>query len=320
VSLLVVLYALQTVVAGALVVLMVVGALDVLDGGAKEVGFFDAATGIGGIIGSVVALALAARGRLAADLGIGLALFGAFVLVGAVPNLAAAVIALAVVGVGNCLVDIAAITLLQRAVPNDVLGRVVGVVEGVTLAALGIGSIAAPLLVSAFGARAAIIVVGAALPVVTVVSWPALRRLDARLAEPPLAALLRGVEIFAPLPPQLREQLAGNQVEVRLPAGTEVIRAGEPGDRFYVIGAGEVEIEGKTFGLGGSFGEIALLRDVPRTATVTARTDVVLHAIERDDFLAAVTGHEPSSVAANSVIAQRLGELRADLTTEPGAA
>jgi len=320
VVLLVVLYALQTVVAGALVVLMVVAALDVLHGGAKEVGFLDAATGIGGIIGSVVALALAARGRLAADLGIGLALFGAFVLVGIVPHLAAAVIALAVVGIGNCLVDIAAITLLQRAVPNEVLGRVVGVVEGVTLAALGIGSIAAPLLVDAFGARAAIIVVGAALPAVTVVSWPALRRLDLRLTEPPLAGLLRGVEIFEPLPPAALDRLARALTEVRFPAGTTVITKGEPGDRFYVVEDGVVEIEGNVFGPGSSFGEIALLRDIPRTATVTAHTDVILHALERDDFLAAVTVHEASSAAAESVIALRLGELRAGLTTEHGAA
>jgi len=320
IAVLVVLYAVQTIVAGALVVLMVVAALDVLDGGAKEVGFLDAATGIGGIIGSAVALGLAARGRLAADLGIGLFLFGAFALVGAIPTIGVAVAALAVVGVGNCLVDISAITLLQRAVPNDVLGRVVGIVEGVVLAALTIGTVAAPLLVDAFGARAAIIVVGAALPIATVVSLPALRGLDARLREPPHAALLRGVEFLASLPPALREQLAATLVEVRRATGETVIVQGEPGDRFYVVEEGEVEIEGNVFGPGASFGEIALLRDVPRTATVTARTDVVLQAVERDDFLAAVTGHEESSAAADVVIARRLSELRDDLTTEAAGA
>jgi len=320
VAVLVLLYAVQTVVAGALVVLMVVAALDVLDGGAKEVGFLDAATGIGGIVGAGVALALAARGRLATDFGLGLLLFGAFALVGAVPTIGVAVAALAVVGVGNCLVDISAITLLQRAVPNDVLGRVVGVVDGVVLAALGIGSIAAPLLVDAFGARAAIVIVGAALPVAAAVSWPVLRGLDDRLREPARAALLRRVEFLASLPPALREQLAATLVEVRHPAGGTVIQQGEPGDRFYVVEEGEVEIEGNVLGPGASFGEIALLRDVPRTATVTAKTDVVLQAVERDDFLAAVTGHEESSAAADAVIARRLGELRSDLTTEAAPA
>src|SRR5262245_13942289 len=268
VALLVSLYAVQTLVAGALVVLTVVAALDVLDGGAKEVGFLDSATGIGGIIGAAVALALAARGRLAADFGIGLALFGAFALVGVVSNLGVAILALGVVGLGNSLVDITAITLLQRAVPNYVLGRVVGVVQGVILATLGIGSAAAPLLEDAFGARAAIIIVGLALPVVALVCWPALRGLDARLREPPHAALLRRVAFLESLPPALREQLAATLVEVRQPAGSTVIRQGDAGDRFYVIQEGEVEIGGNVLGPGESFGEIALLRDVPRTATV----------------------------------------------------
>ena len=91
------------------------------------------------------------------------------------------------------------------------------------------------------------------------------------------------------------ERLAASLTEVRLPAGATVIRVGEPGDRFYVIGEGQVGIEGKTFGPGSSFGEIALLRDVPRTATVTAVTDVVLLALEREEFLAAVTGHEQAN-------------------------
>jgi len=190
----------------------------------------------------------------------------------------------------------------------------------VVLAALGIGSIAAPLLVDAFGAHAAIVIVGAALPVAAAVSWPALRGLDDRLREPAHAALLRRVEFLASLPPALREQLAATLVEVRHPAGGTVIRQGEPGDRFYVLEEGEVEIEGNVLGPGASFGEIALLRDVPRTATVTARTDVVLQAVERDDFLAAVTGHEESSAAADAVIARRLGELRSDLTTEAAPA
>jgi MFS family permease len=314
------LYAAQTLVAGALGVLVVVTALDLLDGGPQAVGLLDSAMGIGGIVGAVAALALTARGRLASDFGVGLALFGAVVLIGFAPSLATAIGALAVVGIGNSLVDIAAITLLQRSVANEVLGRVVGIVEAVVLASLALGALVAPLLVHAFSTRTAIVIVGAALPALTLAAWPQLRRLDASTSAPKLTGLLRGVEILALLPLPALERLAASLTEVRLPAGAVVIREGEPGDRFYILAEGEVEVEGNVLGPGSSFGEIALLRDVPRTATVTTRTDVVLQALDRDDFLSAVTGNEPSSAAADAVIARRLGELRADLTTEHGAA
>jgi MFS family permease len=314
------LYAAQTLVAGALGVLVVVTALDLLDGGPQAVGLLDSAMGIGGIVGAVAALALTARGRLASDFGVGLALFGAVVLIGFAPSLAMAIGALAVVGIGNSLVDIAAITLLQRSVANEVLGRVVGIVEAVVLASLALGALVAPLLVHAFSTRTAIVVVGAALPALTLAAWPQLRRLDASTSAPKLTGLLRGVEILALLPLPALERLAAALTEVRLPAGAVVIREGEPGDRFYILAEGEVEVEGNVLRPGSSFGEIALLRDVPRTATVTTRTDVVLQALDRDDFLSAVTGNEPSSAAADAVIARRLGELRADLSTEHGAA
>ncbi len=327
-TLLVALFTAQTLVAGALEVLVVVTALKLLHGGPTEVGAFDAAIGVGGLLGSFVALALATRNRLAADFGLGLALFGAMAAIGVAPHLVTGLIALGVLGIGNSLVDIAALTILQRTVPNDVLGRVLGLLDGLLLGSIGVGALAIPLLVAAFGVRASLIAVGAFPVVLVALTWPRLRRLDATARAPELVELLRGVEILAPLPPVRLERLAASLVPVRLPAGATVIREGEEGDRFYVVGEGEVEIQGRTFGPGSSFGEIALLRDVPRTATVTAATDVLLHALERDDFLAAVTAHEPSTAAADAVIARRLGGLRreaadggaAELTTEAGAA
>jgi CRP-like cAMP-binding protein len=130
--------------------------------------------------------------------------------------------------------------------------------------------------------------------------------------------LLRASPIFAPLPESTLEQLAAALEEVDSPAGEEIVRQGEPGDRFYLIkdGALDVQIDGKqveSLEPGDSFGEIALLRDVPRTATVTARTAAVLFALDRRHFLAAVTGFGPSLSAAEGVIGMRLGPGRAGI-------
>jgi MFS family permease len=311
-KLLVTLYAGQTLVAGALGVFVVVTALELLHGSARTVGTLEAAIGAGGLIGGAVAVALAARRRLAADLALGLALFGApFLAIAAWPRLAPAIAGLAILGIGNSLVDISAITLLQRIVPDEVLGRVLGLVQGLLLGSLGIGAALAPLLIHAFGARTALIATGIFLPALALAAWPLLAKLDA--PEPASVELLRGVEILAPLAPATLDRLARSLIEVRAAAGDEVIRKGDPGDRFYVIEDGEVEVEGKVLTRGSSFGEIALLRDVPRTATVTARTAVLLRALERSDFLGAVTAHAASTSAADALIARRLGDLRADL-------
>jgi MFS family permease len=317
VRLLVGLYTGQTLIAGTLSVLVAVTALELFHKGGSTVGLLYAAIGVGGLVGGTVALALAQRGRLATDFGLGLALFGApFALIGAVPHYAAALFALGLLGVGNSLVDISAVTLLQRIVPDEVLGRVLGVLQGLMLGSIGVGALVAPLLIHAFHPRATLVIVGAVLPVLTAVGWRRLLSIDAAAPEPPAVALLRGVDILAPLPLSTLEQLASTLAEVHMPAGSLVIRQGEPGDRFYIVEDGVVEIEGNFFGPGSSFGEIALLRDVPRTATVTAHTDLILQALERAEFLAAVTGNEPSNAAGEAVIARRLGELRGDLTTE----
>jgi CRP-like cAMP-binding protein len=174
---------------------------------------------------------------------------------------------------------------------------------------MGIGAVVAPALVEAFGADTSLIIVGLVLPLLWLLAMRRLRSLDRDAQDAVGLRLLRGVPLLTPLSETTLERLAASLAEVRLPAGATVVRAGEPGDRFYVIDEGEVEIEGRRFGRGESFGEIALLRDVPRTATVTAHTDVVLKAIERDDFIAAVTGHAPAAAAADTVIAARIGAL-----------
>lgn len=305
------LYGAQTLVAGAGSVFTVAVALDLLDLEASGVGWLSAASGLGGLVGGLLALGLALRGRLASDFALGLVLNGLpFALVAAFPSVPMALAALLLVGVGNSVVDVSAITLLQRAVPDAVLGRVLGAIESLLLGSLGVGALLAPLLIGVAGLRAALLVGGAFLPVLVALSWAALRRIDEGAAAPAETGLLAAIPIFAPLPLQTLERLASQLGVTRLPAGTLVLRQGDPGDRFYVIAEGEVEIEGRRHGPGSFFGEIALLHDVPRTASVTAATDVRLLTLERDEFIAAVTGHGPSEAAAQAIVSARLGALR----------
>ncbi len=265
------LYAAQTLVAGAMNVLVVVLALDLLDTGVAGVGYLNSMIGLGGIAGGFVALVLATRRRLAADFGLGLALFGLpLLVVGLVAEIPVALVAFAVLGIGNAMVDVTALTLLQRIVPNDVLGRVLGTLEGVLLAAIGLGALLTPLLIELTGPETTLVIAGAVLPALALVSIGVLRAIDRTQAAPEHTELLRAVPIFGPLPEPVLEHLAAALEEVRHPAEASVITLGEHGDRFYVIQSGEVEIEGKRFGPGESFGEIALLHDIARTATVTA--------------------------------------------------
>ena len=306
------LFTAQTLVAGALDVLIVVMAFDVLDVGEGGIGYLNAAVGVGGLVGGFVALMLAARGRLASDFGIGVALFGLpLVVVGVLDSIPIALLGLAIIGLGNSLVDINAITIMQRTVPDAVLGRALGVLDALLLGATGIGAVLAPLLIHFVGIQTTLVATGVLLPVLALLGARGLRALDSRPA-PAHVALLRAVDILEALPEAMIERLASSLAEVRLPAGSAVVTEGDVGDLFYVIGEGAVEVAGKTLGEGDSFGEIALLRDVPRTATVTATTDVVLYALERDVFVAAVTGHAPAHATAEAVVASRLGGFKFD--------
>jgi CRP-like cAMP-binding protein len=314
------LLAAQTLVAGALNVLIVVSALRLLDLGEEGVGFLNSAVGIGGLVGAVVSAALIGR-RLTSNFLVGILLWGLpIALIGVFPEPVPALIFLALVGLGNTLVDVSAFTLLQRAVPDEVLARVFGAVQALWVGAIGIGAIIAPLLIAALDIRGALIVTGAMLPILATL----LRRRLSPLDEVPIPEreleLLRGIEIFKPLPPPVLESLAHALVPVRVEAGRELFREGELGDRFYIVADGEVEIvqNGKVVNLEGPgefFGEISLLRDVPRTATVRARTEVELRALERDEFIGAVTGHAASAEAADSVVATRLSSLRPGLAS-----
>jgi MFS family permease len=320
VRLLSLLFGAQTLVAGALNVLVVVVALELLDSGERGLGALNAALGVGGILGAAAALGLVGRRRLAAAFGLGTLAWGVpIALMAAWTEEAGAFVLLAIVGLANTVVDVAGFTLLQRAVPDEVLARVFGALESIFLATGALGALIASALVEGLGIDGALVVTGAFLPVVIALTWTRIVRIDAAAPAPGAELeLLRSTPIFAALPATTLEQLASSLAPVSVPAGQVVFRQGEAGDRFYVIAEGEVEvsIDGAStaeLAPGDFFGEIALLRDVPRTATVTARTALSAFTLERDEFIAAVTGHAPSAEAAGAVVAARLSALRPGL-------
>ena len=311
------LIAAQTAVAGAVQVYIVVVAIDLLDFGKSGVGFLNASIGIGAFIGAVAALSLTGARRLSPAFMIGVALWGIpLIALGLWPEALVALLLFGVIGVGNSVASVAGLTLVQRAVPDEVLARVFGVIQMLLLAAMGIGAALAPALITLLDIEGALLATGAFLPIVVALAWTRVSRIDAGAAGPEERELriLTSVPIFTPLPGMTLEHLAGRLVPLRLEPGVEIVRQGDSADRFYIVADGTVEVSEygrpiSELGPGGYFGEIALIRDVARTATVTTKTAVVLYALDRDDFLAAVTSHAPSAEAAEEVVSSRLAGI-----------
>jgi len=301
----------QTFVRGCLNVLIVVAAFRVLDAGAGAVGYMTAAIGVGGLIGAVGAVTLEPR-RLAKTFGFALVFWGIpIVLLAPWPELSVALVSLAVVGAANSVEDVAMFTLIQRIVPDELLTRVLGVLWGLAMGGVALGSLAAPALVSLIGPRPAFVAIGAILPLLALVTWRRLIEIDRSTAVPATElALIAGEPMFAPLPLAAKEHMAASLVPVSVSAGEILITAGDPGDRFYIVDEGEFEISAEGLHArareGDHFGEIALLRDIARTATVTAVVDSKVWALERDDFLSAVTGHPGVRAAGEALVEERL--------------
>jgi MFS family permease len=223
---------------------------------------------------------------------------------------------LAVLGLGNAVLDVAGFTIMQRSVPNAMRGRVFGVLESGVMLGTGIGSGLAPLLLALLDIRGALIATGLILPTLALVTWRWVARADADAVIPERELeLLRGVPMLAPLPMTILEQVAGDLSEVSYAAGEPIIREGEVGDRFYILASGRTSVtsageERPELGPGDSFGEIALVRHVPRTASVVAIGPVEVFTLDRDAFCAAVSGDLRSSRAAEEVVERRLAETR----------
>jgi MFS family permease len=303
----------QTIVRGALTTYLAILAIEVLGLGDPGVGLLGAAIGLGGIAGAVVALALGSRQGLAPMHAAALVAWGApIAVIGLVPVPAVALVALGIVGIGNALLDVAGITLLQRGTPNRARTAVFAVLEISASGGVSVGGILGSLLIAGLGIREALVLTGLVLPLVAVAAWRWIRRLDREGVIPDRqAALLRAIPLFSPLPLAALERVATGMREVRFADGEPLMTQGETGETYLVIADGQVEvtIDGRPHrrqGPGDGIGEIALLRAVPRTATVTALGPVEAFEIDCDTFLDAVSGHEGSAAAGHAVVEARL--------------
>ena len=282
-----------SLVSGAISVLTVVIAIDVLSAGEAGTGYLNAATGVGGVLAGVAGGALLAR-RLEVPLLIGGALGGVGLAWLAVSgDLVVAMIAIGVAVAGVLLLDIVNTTLIQRTVPDELRGRAMGVLQTSSAILYSLGSLAGPILADVAG-MATVLLASAVLTAFGVGVALLLGRTPASV--PPVDPVrLRSLEqpIFAGLPRARLETAARRLVLVGVAEGETVIRQGDQADRFYVVDAGSfrvtqsdgaTEVELRRLGPGDVFGEIGLLRGIPRTASVTAITDGVLHALDAEGF------------------------------------
>ncbi len=298
----------QTFVRGLLVTLTVVSAIELLSMGDSGVGLLNAAIGFGGLIGALGALGLTGGPGLTRVFSIALAAWGLpLVLIGAWPVAALALVALFVTGVSNAVLDVSGFTLVQRGVRNEDRVTMFGVMEGLFGFGLLAGSLVGPALVALLGARGSLVVAGAILPVLALLTWqPIARRMHRAPLSDARLALLRSNPLFAPLPLTALDRLADSLVPVSFAPGDALMREGEPGEEYLLIEQGHVDarVDGRsvaTCGPGDGIGEIALLRGVPRTATVIAQTPVEAYAIDSPTFLSAVSG--PAAAAAAEALA-----------------
>jgi MFS family permease len=307
----------EAVVVGALDLLFVILAISVLHRPQAWAGYLNSAYGVGAVLAAGVSATLVGRRLGLPILAAALLLSGGLAVLAFGLGLAATVALLIVVGASRALLDVAARTLMQRSVPTQLLGRIFGLLEGLTMAGLAAGALLVPGLVHLGGSRLALLGVAAVLPLAAAAGGRGLFGLDSGTPVPVVQiALLRSLPLFAELPAPALEGLAGALTPVTVPAGTVLIRQGDPGDAYYAIAAGELDASQdghflRQCGRGEGVGEIALLRSIPRTATVVAHTDATVYRLNREPFLTAVLGHAPTQRQAGLIAGTRLATTAA---------
>jgi len=299
----------RDVVLGALDVLLVVLALGVLDLGEGGAGLLNALVGLGAAASAFVATVVVRRTRLAPWMAV--ALTAAAVLLatlGAVTELPVAVVVLPVIGLCAVLVGSLGRMLLQRSADPRLLGSVFALAELVGGVGLLVGSGLAQLLIALADVEIALFGVAGLLLVLVALTSRSLGKADAGADVPVVEmTVLQALPMFAPLPPLELEAVARTCQTVTAADGEEVVRQGEVGERFYAVAEGAFDVvqSGEHIRMaerGSFFGEVALLADVRRTATVTARGPGRLLAVDREPFLTAVTGTDRSHDAAWDVV------------------
>jgi Cyclic nucleotide-binding domain/Major Facilitator Superfamily len=321
----------EAAVIGALDLLFVILAVTVLGRPQAWAGYLNSAYGVGAILAAPVGVLLVGRRLGAPILGAALLLSGALAALAVGLGLGGTVALLTVAGASRALLDVASRSLLQRSVPTQSLGQVFGLLEGLTMAGLAIGAVLVPVLVHLGGSRLALLGVAAVLPLAAAAGGRTLFGLDTQAPVPVVQiALLRSIPLFAELPAPAVEGLAAALTPAEVPAGAVLIRQGEDGDAYYAIAAGQLDVfqDGRFVrrcGRGEGVGEIALLRAVPRTATVAAHTGATVYRLAREPFLTAVLGHAATQRQALDVTEARLaadaargGESPAAGTMGPG--
>ena len=305
------------VLEGATDVQLVALAIDRLDLGNGGPGLLYLVWGVGGVIGSAVLLRIVRRTGYGRALVVGALVFGLLIAVAGVGDAVVAVAVMLPVGLGFALVEGAVMGVIPRLADDAVIGRVYGVAELFYAGMAAVGAAVAPALIAWRGVGGSMVAVGLGYVVLALGTLRWCARLDrGQQRATRVRDLLHEVAFLNPLPLPHLERLVRAARPVTVAAGDTVVVSGDRGDEFFVIEAGHVDVReyGRRMGPGEGFGEIALIRDVPRTATVTAHSDVHLWAVDRTPFLSALGASDDALTAATGVVERHLSRGRADLT------
>jgi MFS family permease len=292
---------------GGLQVITVIIAIDVLHAGEEANGYLNAAIGIGGLLGGIGAGALVLRRHLGMPLLIGTIVTGiGTIALGAATNLPFALVAIGVLSAGALIVDVISTTVFQQLVPDALRGRAIGILMAVSTLTGAAGAFLLPVFLATFGPFESLAVTGVVTIAITLIGLAMLGPAADRAPTPYEATIARVMTnpLFAGVPRARLDTAMRHVTEVPIKAGEPVVSQGDPADRFYIIESGTFQVTQaapsggepvtlRALGPDEVFGELGLLNRTPRTATVTAETDGLLLALERDDFLALVGAAGP---------------------------